>query len=133
MAQLFKCQTAKQKKIEQWLANQGVTAGDVADVRLSGPALVRVTNPAGQYMDLYCDTSNDVRVLDISQEREEELIWRWCEETEEPETQEWRGELTADEDAMMEQWEKQWAIDLRNLLARHQLIAEPEPDWEPEL
>ena len=137
MAQLFKCKTVKQKKIEQWLADQGITVGDIAAVRLSGPAMVRITNPAGQYMDLYCDQNNNVRILNISQEREEELVWRWSEETEDPETQEWRWDLTADEDAMVEQWEKQYAIGIRNLLERQQTVAEPETtplhNWEPEM
>lgn len=140
MEQLFKCRTVKQQKIAEWLSRQGMTAKDIAAVRLSGPAMVRITNPAGQYMDLYCDTSNDVRILDVSQEREEELDWLWCEETEDPETQEWRWDLTADEDAMVEQWEKQYAIGIRNLLERlerQQAVAEPETtpqhNWEPEL
>ena len=137
MEQLFKCDTVKQKKIEQWLAAQGISAGDIADVKLSGPAMVRITNPAGQYMDLYCNTAYEVRILDISQEREEELLWYWCEETEDPETQEWSWDLTADEAAMVEQWEKQYAHGIRKLLERQQTAMEsetaPQHDWEPEL
>lgn len=77
--------------------------------------------------------------LNISPEREEELIWLWDNETEEPETQEWREDLTADEAVYVEQWEKQFAIGIRSLLERQQDAAEAnttqqsEPDYEPEL
>lgn len=108
MEQLFKCRTIKQRKIMEWLTEQGITAGDIADARLSGPAMVRVTNPAGQYMDLYCDNAYHVRVLDVTQEREEALNRLWDSEPEDPESAGWRMDLTADEAAMVEQWDKQY-------------------------
>ena len=107
--QLFKCNTVKQRKIMEWLVAQGITCGDVAASKLLGPALVRVTNPAGQYMDVYCDNANTVHILDVTAEREAELHSCFWEETNEPETQEWREDLTSDEAAMVEQWDETFA------------------------
>lgn len=124
MAQLFKCKTVEQKKIEQWLSDQGITAGDIADVWLSGPAMVRVTNPAGQYMDLYCDNTYHVRVLDVTREQEEALNRLWdCD----PEEAEWRRDLTADEAAMVEQWDKQYASGFKNLTQQIAALEERAP------
>lgn len=105
MEQLFKANTIAQRKIMEWLVQQGITGTDIASANLSGPAMVRITNPAGQYMDLYYDKQSGVRVLDITAEREEELAWYWGNETNEANTQEWRDELTADEAAMVDQWD----------------------------
>lgn len=116
MEQLFKCKTVKQRKIVEWLTEQGITAGDIADTKLSGPAMIRVTNPGGQYMDLYCDDAYDVRVLDVPVDREEEIEWLFWNETNDPETEEWRDELTADEAAMVEQWEEQISIGFHSLV-----------------
>lgn len=118
MEQLFKCKTVKQRKIMEWLATQSIGSEDVADAELCGPALVRVTNPAGQYMDLYCDGAYNVRILDVPPEREEELSWCFWNETNEPETQEWRDELTEDEAAMVEQWDEQTADAICSLAQR---------------
>ena len=115
MEQLFKCETMKQMKIMQWLVAQGVTGGDVAEAALTGSALVRVTNPAGQYIDLYCDAAYNVRILNVSQEREEELSWYFMHETDEPDTQEWREDLTGDETVMVEQWDEQFSRDFAEL------------------
>ena len=106
--QLFKCITVKQRKIMEWLVSQGITCSDVAASKLLGSSLVRVTNPAGQYMDVYCNDNNDVRILDITAEREAELCYCFWEETNEPETQEWREDLTCDEAVMVEQWDEKF-------------------------
>ncbi len=124
MAQLFKCETIEQKKIEKWLSDQGLTAGDIADVKLSGPAMVRVTNPAGQYMDLYCDNAYQVRVLDVTQEQEESLHMLWDED---PEEVDWRQDLTADEAAMVEQWDKQYARVFTSLAQQIEAIEKQAP------
>ncbi|MBQ9168513.1 MAG: DUF1738 domain-containing protein [Oscillospiraceae bacterium] len=109
MEQLFKTETVQQRKIMEWLVDQGITGADIAEVQLTGPAMVRLTNPAGQYMDVYCDGDYAVRILDVSEEREAELQQRFWDESNDPETQEWREELTADEAAMVEQWDLQTA------------------------
>ena len=105
--QLFKAETIQQRKIMEWLVEQGITGEDVASTQLTGPAMVRITNPAGQYMDVYCGQDNTVRILDISEYREAELQQCFWEETNDPETQEWREDLAADEAAMVEQWDLQ--------------------------
>lgn len=103
--QLFKTETVQQREIMEWLVEQGTKAEDIAGVELTGPALVRLTNPAGQYMDVYCGDSNAVRILDVPDAREEDLQhWFW-EETNDPETWDWREDLTPDEAAMVEQWD----------------------------
>lgn len=108
MEQLFKANTIAQRKIMEWLVQQGITGADITSVELSGSAMVRITNPAGQYMDLYFDKQSGVRVLNITAEREEELVWYWDNETNEADTQEWRDELSADEAAMVAQWDKRY-------------------------
>lgn len=109
MKQLFKAETVQQRKILEWLVAQGITGADIAEVQLTAPALVRLTNPAGQYMDVYCGKDNNVRILDVSEEREAELQQLFWDESNDPETQEWREDLTADEAAMVEQWDAQTA------------------------
>lgn len=68
MAQLFQCATVAQKKIERWLAEQGIKQEDIWRTELLNPSTVRITNPAGQYMDLACDANNNVRILDDIEE-----------------------------------------------------------------
>lgn len=109
MEQLFKAETVQQRKIMEWLVDQGITGADIAEVQLTAPAMIRLTNPAGQYMDVYCGEDHAVRILDVSEEREAELQQLFWDETNDPETQEWREELTADESAMVEQWDAQTA------------------------
>lgn len=133
MEQLFKCNTVKQRKIMDWLVDQGITGGDIAGAQLCGSAMVRVTNPAGQYMDLYCDGACHVRILDVPPEREEELSWLFWNETNDPETEDWRDELTPDEAAMVEQWDEQAARGFQTLTQKILDRQPPEPDWEPEL
>lgn len=133
MEQLFKCETVKQRKIMEWLVGQGITGGDIASAKLSGPAMVRLTNPAGQYMDLYCDAAYNVRILDVPPEREEELSWLFWNETNDPETEEWREELTPDEEAMVDQWDQQTARGVQTLAQAILDRQSPEPDYEPEL
>ena len=41
----------------------------------------------------------------MTEQRKEELLSLWWKETNEDETQEWRDELTADEQAMVENWD----------------------------
>lgn len=115
MEQLFKRGTIKQRKIMEWLIEQGITGADIAHSEFCGSAMVRITNPAGQYMDLYCDGANNVRILDVLRDREEELAWFWGNETNDPETEAWRDELTADETAMVEQWDRQSTIGFQSI------------------
>lgn len=136
--QLFKCNTVKQWKIMEWLVAQGITGEDVASAELTGSAMVRVTNPAGQYMDLYCSDTYDVRILDITAVREEELRSCFWEETNDPDSEEWREDLTKDETAMVEQWDEssangfsRLAQDILNRESICQVV--PEQDYEPEL
>lgn len=49
---LFRCETIEQHKIKCWLADEGVDREDIARVEFPARDMVRVTNPAGQYMDL---------------------------------------------------------------------------------
>lgn len=116
MDQLFKCKTIKQRKIMEWLTEQGITGADIAHSKLCGSAMVRITNPAGQYMDLYCNATGNVRILNVPTEREEELEQLFWDETNDPETEEWRDELTADEAAMVEQWDERTAKGFQALL-----------------
>ena len=109
MEQLFKTETVEQRKIMEWLVDQGITSADIGEVQLTSPAMIRLTNPAGQYMDVYCAEDHTVRILDVSEEREAELQQLFWDETNDPETQEWREDLTADEAAMVEQWDTQTA------------------------
>lgn len=137
--QLFKCDTVKQRKIMEWLGNQGITAADVAKANLSGPAMVRITNPAGQYMDVYCNDAYQVRILDVTEEREEELQSCFWNETNEPETEEWRENLTADEAAMVEQWDAQCLSGYQKLAQACLDLQHPtegtvwKPDYELEM
>jgi len=133
MEQLFKCKTVKQRKIMEWLVAQGIGSSDIANTKLCGPAMVRVTNPAGQYMDLYCENTGNVRILDVSSEREEELSWYFWNETNDPESEDWRDELTTDEAAMVEQWDLQTSAGFARL-AQEILDRQPsESDYEPEM
>ncbi|MBP3674048.1 MAG: hypothetical protein J6J18_09500 [Oscillospiraceae bacterium] len=136
--QLFRCNTVKQRKIMEWLVAQGITGEDVASAKLIGPAMVRVTNPAGQYMDLYCNDAYEVRILDVTAEREEELRSCFWDETNEPDSEEWREDLTEDEAAMVEQWDEsssngfsRLAQDILN--RESDCLVAPEQDCEPEL
>jgi len=52
MKNLFKCETIAQFKINQWLLEQGIEQDDIARAELSAQNQVRITNPAGQYMDI---------------------------------------------------------------------------------
>lgn len=115
MEQLFKTETVEQRKIMEWLVGQGITKTDIGQVQLTAPAMVRLTNPAGQYMDVYCANDHTVRILDVSEERESELQQLFWDETNDPETQEWREDLTADEAAMVEQWDTQTAKSFSQL------------------
>lgn len=111
---LFRPDTINQARICLWLQKEGVTPEDLAKVQLY-PSMVRITNPAGQYMDIYADQAGNVRILDITREREKELLWRMDNETNDPEAQEWRAELTADEAAMVEQLDKAYVSGLAQI------------------
>ena len=113
--QLFKSETVQQRKIMEWLVEQGITNNDITAAQLTSPAMVRVTNPAGQYMDVYCSQDSTVRILDVTEEREADLLQLFWNETNDPETQGWREELTADEAAMVEQWDTQTASGFSKL------------------
>ena len=49
---LFKCRTINQFKIGAWLAEQGVKREDIAAADFPDSDTVRITNPAGQYMEI---------------------------------------------------------------------------------
>ena len=80
---------------------------------------------------------NEVAAMftDISKERYEQLSWLWGEETSDPDTQEWRDELTAEEAELVASWDKSFNLGVKSLC---QQILRHEPcvatKWhEPEL
>lgn len=42
----------------------------------------------------------------ISEEREDDLFRWWCDESEDPDTWLWRDDLTAEETALVDQWDR---------------------------
>lgn len=108
MTQLFKTETIQQFKIMQWLAEQGITNDDIASAKLVSRNLVRVTNPAGQYMDVFCAPNDAVRVLQVTEEREADLDREWneCDRMDEEDYHEWYSDLTDDERAMIDAWDE---------------------------
>ena len=108
MAQLFKTKTIQQFKIMQWLAEQGITQDDIASAKLVSHNLVRVTNPAGQYMDVFCAPNDAVRVLQVTEEREADLDRDWdeCARMDEEDYHEWYSDLTDDERALIDAWDE---------------------------
>lgn len=42
---------------------------------------------------------------EITEERKNELLWLWGEETNDPDTQEWREDLTPEEEAQVAEWD----------------------------
>lgn len=75
------------------------------------------------------------RQPDVPQEREDELYWLWGNETEDEETQEWRDELTADEAALVGQWDKQYSTGFAKLVEeiRRTEVAAAQPEQVEEL
>lgn len=108
MAQLFKAKTIPQFKIMQWLAEQGLTKDDIVSAKLVSHNLVRVTNPAGQYMDVFCAPNDDVRVLQVTEEREADLDREWneCDRMDDEDYHEWYSDLTDDERALIDAWDE---------------------------
>lgn len=106
---LFQVRTIRQRKIVEWLSAQGITREEISAVELKAPGLVRLTNPAGQYMDVLCNANGEVSISQVTQEREAELQYCFWGETNEPETQEWREDLTKEESVLVEQWDE--AVD----------------------
>ena len=51
----------------------------------------------------------------ISKNRYEFLSWAWGEESNDPETQEWREELTPEEEALIASWDKAYNIGVKSL------------------
>lgn len=51
----------------------------------------------------------------ISEERKERLCSYWLEETEDAETEEWRKELTAEEERLVDSWDRQYAVEFEKL------------------
>lgn len=47
--------------------------------------------------------------------RYEQLCWLWENETNDEETQEWRNELTAEEQALVDQWDYEFNDGLRRM------------------
>lgn len=84
-------------------------------------------------MDVYCDDACNVRILDISPEREEDLSWYFWNETNDPETEEWREDLTPDEAAMVEQWDARTAMGFQRLVQANLDRQQDERGYEPEM
>lgn len=68
--------------------------------------------------------------MPISEKRREYLFWAWGEESEDPETQEWRDELTEAEEMLVSSWDRAARIEIRKLCER---ILEFTPDERPSL
>lgn len=74
----------------------------------------------------------------ISPEREDELFWLWGQENGDPETEEWREDLTGDEALLVAQWDGCYEAGVCKL-AQEILDTEarqgepPAMDCEPEL
>lgn len=66
----------------------------------------------------------------ISKERYDYLLWAWGEESEDPETQEWRDELTEAEEMLVSSWDRAARIEIRKLCER---ILDLTPDEKPSL
>ena len=47
---LYKFRTIAQFKIGVWLESQGIQPDDIAECALIAPDVVKITNPAGQYL-----------------------------------------------------------------------------------
>lgn len=54
--------------------------------------------------------------MNIPTERQEELYSLWGSETNAPETEEWRDELTLEEQEMVAQWDEQFETGIENLM-----------------
>lgn len=54
----------------------------------------------------------------ITEERREYLLWAWSEETNDPETEEWREELTPEEEELVKGWDKGYESGLAQLCGR---------------
>lgn len=103
---LFKTKTIRQKKIAEWLSANGVTREEISEVELNAPGLVRITYPSGEHANVLCSTSGEVSISPVTPEQEEYLNRAFWFETNDPETQEWRDDLTADEAALVEHWDE---------------------------
>ena len=103
---LFKAKTIRQKKIAEWLSANGVTRVEISEVELKAPGLVRITYTSGEYANVLCSTGGEVSISPVTPEREKYLDWAFWFETNDPETQEWRDDLTADEAALVEHWDE---------------------------
>lgn len=53
--------------------------------------------------------------MEISKERYDYLLWVWGEETDDPETQEWREELTLQEARLVSGWDKAFNLGVKSL------------------
>lgn len=115
--QLFKAKTIQQFRIMQWLAEQGITRDDIASVKLVSCRLVRVTNPVGQYMDVFCAPNDTVRTLQVSVEREADLDREWndCALMDEEDYYEWYGNLTDDERALIDAWDDAYCTGVKRI------------------
>lgn len=51
----------------------------------------------------------------ISKERYELLQWLWGEESEDPDTQEWRSDLTSAEEQLVASWDKSFNLGVKSL------------------
>lgn len=53
--------------------------------------------------------------MEISKERYDLLTWLWGEESDDPETQEWREELTPEEARLVSGWDKAFNLGVKSL------------------
>lgn len=59
---LYRCKTIEQYKIGMWLEEQGVEQKDIAKAELLGPDRVRITNAAGQYIEI-CWCGKEAKIV----------------------------------------------------------------------
>lgn len=53
--------------------------------------------------------------MDINKQRYDELLYLWGEETNDPETQEWREDLTIQEARLVASWDKAFNLGVKSL------------------
>lgn len=57
-------------------------------------------------------------IFGISPDRIDELEWFWGAETSDPETEEWRDELTEAEAALVASWDKAFSLGVKSMCER---------------
>jgi hypothetical protein len=54
----------------------------------------------------------------ITKQREDDMYSNWCEETNESWTQEWRDELTEDEQKLVDSWDRRYSTGVKKMCER---------------